>query len=82
MGKGNFRKNQCIRALIRLGFTRDTTRRNKHEKFIAPQSIPLKEGKRPFIMVPRGDLKCQLEILKELRVMGGEKLEQTFIENL
>jgi len=82
MGKSNFSRRKCIRALKAIGFTKANTRRGKHYKFYPPSNITIQRGKPEFIMVPRGKLRCQPEILKELRAMGGKKLESSFIENL
>lgn len=83
MGKANFSRAQCLRALRKLGFRQDFTRHGKHDKFLPPASTTIQPGKPEFIMIPRhGVLRCQFEILKELRAMGGEDLEKSFIENL
>jgi hypothetical protein len=83
MGKSNFSRAQCIRALKELGFTKDTIRHGKHDKFYPPIAIVIQPGEPEFIMIPRhGKLRCQFEILKELKAMGGEELEKAFIENL
>lgn len=78
MGETNFNRRQCIRALIKLGFTLSNKRFGIHDKLVAP--FPANP---PFIMIPRHkELHCQQAILKELRKMGGDELIKKFLENL
>ena len=78
-GKANFDRSECVRALLAIGFTKKKSKRAPHEKYIFPSHVVTQPGERPFIMVPHGKLRCQDEILKELRLKG---LESSFIENL
>lgn len=83
MGKANFNRSQCIRALKKLGFIEDRTRHGKHDKFYPPKTVIIQSDNPKFIMIPRhGGLRCQFEILKELKVMGGETLQKDFINTL
>lgn len=81
MGKSNFSRSQCLRALKKLGFTQEFSRSGgKHDKFVASGQFQIDSLNPKFIMIPRhGKLRCQFEILKELRSMGGNELEQKFI---
>ena len=83
MGKDDFPKQEAISALISLGFTKDTCkRRSPHDKYSAPREYQ-NSTIRSFIMIPHGrKLKCQRAILKQLRILGGEKLENSFLEEL
>ncbi|MFA6534450.1 MAG: hypothetical protein WCT37_04775 [Patescibacteria group bacterium] len=75
MGESNFNGRQCTRALIHLGFTLDTKRHGKHDKYKAPFA----NSNPPFIMIPRhADIHCQENILKELKKMGGDELVEQF----
>ena len=85
MGDLNFTTQQCLRALQRLGFTFSNRRGGRHNKLIPPQEIlRVLSGAQPrFIMVPRHrELRCQNEIVRELKVMGGESLVEKFKQNL
>ncbi|MCG2697597.1 hypothetical protein L6307_00655 [Candidatus Parcubacteria bacterium] len=80
-----FKRNRCILALIKLGFTRKKTRRGMHDKYVPPQKyLEIKiENQPPFIMIPRSrNLHCQPEIVKELRNLGGDELVKKFEEYL
>ena len=84
MGRKDFNRKQCIKALIKLGFIKKNTRRGSHDKFTPPQTILDKRqpNQPPFIMVPRSrKIHCQLEILKEIWAFGGDELVKQF-ENL
>jgi len=83
MGKNDFKRNECIKALNRLGFKIKNKRRGPHDKFTAPEKYL--ENKQPhqppFIMVPKArKIHCQLEILKELWALGGDKLVEEFLK--
>ena len=81
MGERDFNRRQCLRALAKLGFAIDGSRRGKHDKFLPPQEIAQKlTADQPrFIMIPRhSELHCQSEILKELKAIGGEALVDAF----
>lgn len=82
MGKDDFNRKQCIKALIKLNFIQDNRRRGKHDKFKAPEYLIKQKQKNqpPFIMVPRSkQLHCQLEILKEIWAFGGDDLVKKFL---
>jgi len=56
-------------------------RHGKHSKFAAPPQY--QKGNFIFIMLPRHNkLRCQDEIIKELRKMGGEELVEKFRKSL
>ena len=86
MGKlETFKRNRCIKALIKLGFYRKKTRRGSHDKYVPPEEYLNQKRDRqpPFIMIPRSRvLHCQDEIVKELKNLGGEKLVKKFEEYL
>ena len=37
MGKNDFNRRQCIRALKKLGFEEKSSRRGSHDKFVVPK---------------------------------------------
>lgn len=79
MGGWNFNRNECIRALKKLGFVYKNSRHGHHDKFLSPipGAVP------PFIMIPRHRvLHCQNAVVKELRKMGGEEMVEKFKANL
>lgn len=81
----SFKRNQCISALIKLGFIEKSARRGSHDKFVPPAKYleNRKNNQPPFIMVPRSRvLHCQDEIVKELRSLGGDDLVLKFEEYL
>ncbi|MFA5130518.1 MAG: hypothetical protein WC477_06440 [Patescibacteria group bacterium] len=85
MGEANFNKKQCIRALKKLGFFLDHSRRGRHDKYCPPvEMFKQLSGFAPrFIMIPRhNELHVQNEILSELKAMGGEELVRRFKEEL
>ena len=85
MGENNFTTSQCGRALLRLGFLLSNKRGGQHDKFLPPLIIAnsLSSSQPHFIMVPRHrTLHCQLEIIAELRRMGGEGLVEKFRHEL
>lgn len=82
MGEHDFNRKECIKALIKLGFTYGTFRRGKHDKYTPPKDLLEKRqpNQPPFIMIPRSkQIHCQLEILKELWAFGGEDLVNKFL---
>lgn len=85
MGRKDFNRKQCIRALLKLGFVKNNKRRGAHDKYKAPEYLlnQRQENQPPFIMVPRSrKIHCQLEILKELWAFGGDDIVENFIKNL
>ena len=76
----SFRRTRCISALKKLGFVIKKSRRGKHDKYMSPDVYLEQKRDRqpPFIMVPRGKLHCQDEIVKELRNLGGDELVREF----
>jgi hypothetical protein len=85
MGRKDFNRKQCIRALKKLGFIQNNIRRGKHDKFVPPENLlkNKREGQPSFIMVPRSkNIHCQLEILKELWAFGGDELVGSFIDKI
>ncbi|MFH1565375.1 MAG: hypothetical protein ABIC82_06070 [bacterium] len=80
-----FKRNRCISALLKLGFSKKNARRGKHDKYAPPAKYAEKRemNQPPFIMIPRGrTLHCQDEIVKELHNLGGEEFVKKFEENL
>jgi len=80
----NFSQQQCIKALLKIGFTDASKRRGKHHKYKPPE-INRKNfaGKvRPFITVPKHDFYCQDAIVREIVKLCGEEMKQRFLENL
>jgi len=88
MGMGKletFKRNRCIAALLKLGFTRKHTRRGGHDKYVPPAHYLESRinNQPPFVMVPRSRvLHCQEEIVKELHNLGGVDLVKKFEEYL
>lgn len=85
MGENNFNTRQCIRALKQIGFTLENTYQGGHDKYVPPHWVMEKlQGTQPrFITVPRHRIiRCQYEIISELRKMGGDDLVARFRENL
>ena len=81
MGLHDFRYLECRRALRKLGFWLDTSRRGRHDKYVAPDFLKrtLSPGAPEFITVPRHrELHCQMEIVRELGRIGGDDLVQRF----
>lgn len=82
MGEYNFNRRQCIKALKKLGFYYSLNqRKGKHDKYDPPANIKDKISYPgpTFIMIPRhNELRCQHEIIDELRAMGGEDLVSKF----
>lgn len=85
MGKNDFNRHQCIRALEKLGFVKKNVRHGKHDKYTPTDYLLQKRqsGQPSFIMVPRSrNLHCQLEILKELWAFGGDELVNKFLSHI
>ncbi|MFH1145450.1 MAG: hypothetical protein V1707_00595 [bacterium] len=85
MGETNFNRRQCLRALRRLGFTITHARHGRHDKYYPSLEISrgLSGQQSKFIMIPRhNELRCQSEILQELRQMGGDRLVANFTQSL
>jgi hypothetical protein len=81
MGEWNFNRLQCIRALMRLGFTRNNKRHGQHDKYDIPIMYrnTLPPNVPPFIMIPRhNELKLQKKIVKEIELIGGTELVEKF----
>lgn len=81
MGEKSFNRKDCIRALKRLGFVLRNRRHGSHDKYCPPDALATKLlGMQPrFIMVPRhNELRCQTEILAELKAMGSDDLVAEF----
>ncbi|KKS69413.1 MAG: hypothetical protein UV40_C0024G0015 [Parcubacteria group bacterium GW2011_GWA1_42_7] len=73
MGKNDFKRNDCVRALRKIGFYLSPKSCRRHDKYIHKQT-----GK--FIMIPRhNQFHCQNAILKELRNIDENLLNQ-FLE--
>ena len=81
MGQNNFNRRQCVRALEKIGFIDTSQRHGKHSKFTAPSQY--QKDNFTFVMVPKHNkLRCQDEIIKELKRMGGDELVEKFRQNL
>jgi hypothetical protein len=80
----SFTKKQCIRALLRIGFTDASKRRAKHYKYKPPDHCAKNFGEniRPFITVPKHDFYCQDAIVREIEKLCGEEIKRKFLENL
>lgn len=81
MGRKDFNRNQCIKALKKIGFQSKNNRRGNHDKFVCPLSN--NPDQPSFIVVPRSrQIHCQFAILKELKNIGGDELVNKFLDNL
>ena len=80
----DFSQKQCVKALLKIGFTEVSQRRGKHFKFRPPQLVDgnAMDGIRPFIMVPRHKFYCQNAIVNEIAKICGEEMKKLFLENL
>jgi hypothetical protein len=79
----DFTQKQCIRALLRIGFTDASKRGGKHFKYRPPEKFSNSEGNiRPFITVPKHNFFCQDAIVNEIGKICGEDMKQEFIKNL
>lgn len=81
MGEWNFSRNECVRALKKLGFMLNNKRTGPHDKFYIPEVYRknLPQNVPPFIMIPRHNhLKVQRLIVRELEMIGGDELVEKF----
>lgn len=81
MGDWNFNRDQCVKVLLKLGFTLNNKRHGGHDKFAVPERYhsKIQAGRRPFIMVPRhSELRLQHKIIRELELIGGVELVEEF----
>ena len=78
MGLNNFNRRRCIKVLKKLGFKSESGRKGKHDKYKIPDNIN-NNSPAQFIMIPRHNkLRCQNEIIKELRAIDGDELVDKF----
>lgn len=83
MGKYDFNRQQCISALLKIGFWKKKSRRGNHDKYMAPDDLKGIPDAVCFIMVPRSrQIHCQHAILRELERLGGEELVKKFLDNI
>jgi len=85
MGEWNFNRSQCVRALLRLGFSLNRKRHGQHDKYDVPNSYQnkLPPTASPFVMVPRhNELRLQKKIVKEIELIGGAELVEKFRQYL
>lgn len=85
MGKLDFNRDQCIKALMKIGFRNGNNRRGNHDKFLMPEYLERNRNpsQPPFIVVPRSrQSHCQFAIIKELKNLGGEELADKFLKNI
>jgi len=78
-----FTRQECIRALLRIGFIDKSKRKAKHDKYKPPyvlETIP--KNIKPFIMVPRHDFYCQDAIVAEIKKLCGQAMVDKFLDNL
>ena len=80
----SFTQKQCIRALLKIGFTDASKRRSKHFKYKPPErcNISIKGNIKPFITVPKHKFFCQNAIVGEIKKMCGEDMKNDFLDNL
>lgn len=80
----NFTQKQCIRALLKIGFTDASKRRAKHFKYKPPENCinRYQIDIRPFITVPKHKFYCQDAIVSEIARLCGEEIKQKFLDNL
>jgi hypothetical protein len=80
----SFSQQQCIKALLKIGFTDASKRRAKHYKYKPPDNCgdKFEQNIRPFITVPKHDFYCQDAIVGEIVRLCGEKMKQKFLDNL
>ncbi|PIR12934.1 hypothetical protein COV49_03775 [Candidatus Falkowbacteria bacterium CG11_big_fil_rev_8_21_14_0_20_39_10] len=80
----NFTQKQCIKALLKIGFTDASKRRGKHFKYKPPQKYfnNYNGNIKPFITVPKHKFFCQDAIVSEIGKLCGKEMEQKFLENL
>ena len=85
MGKNDFSKRRCVRALKKLGFKEKSSRRGSHDKFVVPERFlkNKQSSQPPFIMIPRNrNLHCQHAIVRELYNFGGDELVKSFLRGV
>jgi len=80
----DFTQKQCIKALLKTGFTDTSKRRAKHFKYRPPEKcINNYQGSvRPFITIPKHKFFCQDAIVKEIGKICGEEMKREFLKNL
>lgn len=79
----DFTQKQCIRALLKIGFTDASKRGGKHFKYRPPEKLCRAEGNiRPFITVPKHKFFCQDAIVNEVGKICGDEMKQAFLKNL
>ena len=80
----DFTQKQCIRALLKIGFTDASKRRAKHYKYKPPEKYlqSFQGDIRPFITVPKHNFFCQDAIVGEIGKICGEEMKQGFLKNL
>ncbi len=80
----DFTQKQCIKSLLKIGFTDSSKRRAKHFKFKPPEKYIRKSeiNVRPFIIVPKHQFYCQDAIVTEIGKICGEEVKQEFLDNL
>lgn len=80
----SFSQKQCIKALLKIGFTDASKRRGKHFKFKPPDEclVGKNPNTRPFITVPKHVFYCQDAIVREVGNLCGEQKKQEFLNNL
>jgi hypothetical protein len=80
----DFTQKQCIRALLKIGFTDASKRRCKHFKYRPPEKFfkTYIGNIRPFIMVPKHKFFCQDAIVNEVGKICGEEMRLEFLKNL
>lgn len=75
----SFNQKQCVKSLRKLGFYKSGSGRGNHDKYISP----IEKCNPPFIMIPRhNQIHCQIRIIQQLKLMGGDDLVRKFMENL
>ena len=80
----NFTQKQCIKSLLKIGFTDASKRRSKHYKYKLPKNcnINYKGNIKPFVTVPKHKFFCQNAIVDEINRLCGEGMKQRFLDNL
>jgi len=80
----DFTQKQCIKSLLKIGFTDASKRRAKHFKYKPPEKYinKLEINIKPFITVPKHHFYCQDAIVNEIGKICGEEIKQEFLKNL
>lgn len=80
----DFTQKQCIKALLKTGFTDASKRRSKHFKYRPPEKFITNHpaNTRPFITVPKHKFFCQDAIVDEIGKLCDEETKQEFLKNL